>query len=159
MRSVETKAQIMKSKKCLESHPSEGLRKLIIKNAQTKSEIKTNIALNEILKRIPGQENNFIGGNGHVLSKSSHPTNPNNQQFQNSRPPFNPRPRNTNNQVPEFNFNFPPPGLAQIHSAAPPQPQNIVVNQAQHSTPPCWPCSTPACRSRSHPAVLDSTPL
>ena len=134
----------MKSKKCLESHPSEGLRKLIIKNAQTKSEIKTNIALNEILKRIPGQENNFIGGNGHVLSKSSHPTYPNNHQFQNSRPPFNPRPRNTNNQVPEFNFNFPPPGLAQIHSAAPPQPQNIVVNQAQHSTPPCWPCSTPA---------------
>ena len=43
MRSVETKAQIMKNKKCLESHPSEGLRKLIIGNPKTKSEIKTNI--------------------------------------------------------------------------------------------------------------------
>ena len=134
MRSLETKAQIMKNKKCLENHYSEGLRKLIIKNAQTKSEIKTNIALNEILKRIPGQENNFIAGNGHILSKTSHHANPNTHRFRNPSPPFHPRPMNPYNQVPGFNFSLPPPGLAQTQNVTPPQPQNVVLSQA-HGTP------------------------
>ena len=122
----------MKNKKCLEIHSSEGLRKLIIKNAKTKSEIKTNIALNEILKRIPGQEKNFIAGNGHILSKTNHQTNLYNHRLQNPRPPFNLRLRNTNHQAPEFNLNFPPPGLTQTHTAAPPQLHNVVLSQAQH---------------------------
>ena len=90
MRNQEVKAQIMKTKKCLENHHSEGLRKLILKNAQTKSEIKTNIALNEMLKRIPGQENNFVAGNGHIMSKNQtqrHHFNPHNNT------PTNPAPR------------------------------------------------------------------
>ena len=122
----------MKNKKCLEIHSSEGLRKLIIKNAKTKSEIKTNIALNEILKRIPGQEKNFIAGNGHILSKTNHKTNLYNHRLQNPQPPFNLRLRNTNHQAPEFNLNFPPPGLTQTHTAAPPQLHNVVLSQAQH---------------------------
>ena len=76
MKTQEAKSQIMKTKKCLENHPNEGLRKLIIKNAQTKSEIKTNIAMNEILKRIPGQENNFVAGNGQIMSKNPRPSLP-----------------------------------------------------------------------------------
>ena len=72
MRNQESKAQIMKTKKCLENHPNQGLQKLIIKNAQTKSEIKTNIALNEMLRKIPGEQNSYIAGNGHIMSKD-HP--------------------------------------------------------------------------------------
>ena len=48
-------------------------QKLIIKNAQTKSEIKTNIALNELLKKIPGEQNSYIAGNGHIMSRTNQP--------------------------------------------------------------------------------------
>ena len=92
MRTQEAKAQIMKTKKCLETHHSQGLQKLIIKNAQTKNEIKTNIALNEMLKRIPGQENNFIAGNGHIMSKnnSQNPYQPRNNTQPRTRPAYQP---------------------------------------------------------------------
>ena len=73
MRNQETKAQIMKTKKCLESHPNPGLQKLIIKNAQNKSEIKMNIALNQILRKIPGEQNSYVAGNGHIMSKNDPP--------------------------------------------------------------------------------------
>ena len=71
MRNQETKAQNMKAKKCLESHPDQGLQKLIITNAQTKSEIKMNIALNQMLKKIPGEHDSYVAGNGHIMSKNN----------------------------------------------------------------------------------------
>ena len=60
----------MKNRSKLATHPNPGLQKLFIKNALTKSEIKTNIALNEMLKKIPGQENSFVAGSGHIMSKN-----------------------------------------------------------------------------------------
>ena len=60
----------MKNKKNLKHHYDLGLKKLIIKNALTKSEIKANIAFNEILRRIPGEQNSFIAGNGRIMTRN-----------------------------------------------------------------------------------------
>ena len=129
MRNQETKAQIMKNKSFSESHPNQGLQKLFIKNAQTKSEIKTNIALNEMLTKIPGQENSYVARSGHIMSKNSNQPSrgraPPRQNYHNQRqqqPP--PGPPQTN--VPYPNHPFYPkqfwymPNMAQTQGT--PQP-------------------------------------
>jgi len=70
MSSDQARASIMKTKKVLESHHNPGIRKLIIKNMKQRSELKMDIALNEILKRIPGSENCFIANNGQIREKA-----------------------------------------------------------------------------------------
>ena len=131
MRNQECKAQIMKNKKNLEGHPSQILQKLIIKNAQTKSEIKMSIALSEILKKIPGEQNSYISGSGHIMTKNQphpprqghaapgppqhghqlprqqhHRQQPQMQQLQPAYPPLQPRPSNPPQQ-PQQPFQFP----------------------------------------------------
>ena len=139
MRTQEAKVQIMKKKSDLETHPNEGLRKLFIKKAQTKNEIKTNVALNEMLKRIPGQENNFVAGNGHIMSRTPRQNFPNQRQQFNPPNPNqgNPAPRqlNPNTQYPFFNQ--PPPGFT------PYVPQASYVPQAPYVPPASYAQQTP----------------
>jgi hypothetical protein len=79
MSSDQARASIMKNKKHLESHQNPGIRGLFIKNMLERSELKMNIALNEILRRIPGSENCYIANNGHVREKTH------NQRFGNNQ--------------------------------------------------------------------------
>ena len=85
MSSDQTRASIMKNKKHLESHLNPGIRKIIIKNMLERSELKMNIALNEILRRIPGSENCYVANNGHIREKNPNQRyinqNPNTNQF------------------------------------------------------------------------------
>ena len=151
MSSDETRASIMKTKKCLENNPSPGIRKLIIKNMKPRVELKFDIALNEILKRIPGGENCYIANNGHIREK-----NPNQRNYQNplnsnpnpgsSRPNFNqfysnPRPTPTPHQQQSFGQ------LSQFYQPRPVSTiagSRVPVSIPLHSTPHQVPISNPA---------------
>ena len=127
MRNQECKAHIMKTKKCLENHPNHGLQKLIIKNAQTKSEIKTNIALNEILRKIPGEQNSFIAGNGRIMQ----------QQQQEQQRYYQPLPTQYGRQQ---HYSTRQPNLVPLlqtkqHNQAPPQQNNQGPSQHNQSHP------------------------
>ena len=103
MSSDQARASIMKTKKVLESHHNPGIRKLIIKNMKQRSELKMDIALNEILKRIPGSENCFISNNGQIREKANNQRNP---HF-NQNPNLNHLPYHQ--AYPAFNQNQRPP--------------------------------------------------
>jgi hypothetical protein len=105
MSSDQARASIMKTKKVLESHHNPGIRKLIIKNMKQRSELKMDIALNEILKRIPGSENCFISNNGQIREKANNQRNP---HF-NQNPNLNHLPYHQAYQYPAFNQNQRPP--------------------------------------------------
>ena len=72
MSSTVSRASIMKSKKILETHNNPQMRKLIIKNmkSRTRSELKTERTLKELLKLLPGGGANFfIGNNGQIRTR------------------------------------------------------------------------------------------
>ena len=152
MSSDETRASIMKTKKCLENNPSPGIRKLIIKNMKPRVELKFDIALNEILKRIPGGENCFIANNGHIREKNPNQRN----SYQNpmnsnpnpsySRPNFNqfnskPRPTPTPYQQQpfgQFSQFYQPPPVSTIAGS------RVPVSIPLYPTPHQVPLSNPA---------------
>ena len=70
MSSTVSRASIMKSKKILETHNNPIMRKLIIKNMKSKSELKTERTLKELLKLLPGGGANFyIASNGQIKER------------------------------------------------------------------------------------------
>ena len=121
MSSDEARAIIMKNKFRLENHHNPGLRRVYIKNMKERHELKTDIALGEMLKMMPGGENFYIANNGHIREKNNHQRrnqhnlNANLQPIQ--RPPIRPHSRFQANQPP---FN-------------PPNP-NFQPNQVLHTT-------------------------
>ena len=114
----------MTHKKNLENHYDQSVRKLKISNAKTKSEIKANIALNEILQKIPGQENNFVAANGRIMRRNSQfPARSDQQQpFRQPSQPFRPLLR------------APPPNLnqEQVHMHVPYQPRIPVLTNIRN---------------------------
>ena len=68
--SDQKRTSVMKTKKNLEGHSNPNLRKLIIKNMKERSDLKLDIALNEMLRRIPGSENCYVANNGHIREKN-----------------------------------------------------------------------------------------
>ena len=72
MSSDEARAIIMKNKFRLENHHNPGLRRVYIKNMKERHELKTDIALGEMLKMMPGGENFYIANNGHIREKNNH---------------------------------------------------------------------------------------
>ena len=77
--SDEVRAAIMKTKKILENHHNPCLRRVIVKNMKSKQELKMDIAMNEMLRKLPGGENLYIANNGHIREKTA-----NQMSFQNS---------------------------------------------------------------------------
>ena len=70
MSSTVSRASIMKSKKILETHNNPIMRKLIIKNMKSRSELKTERTLKELLKLLPGGGANFyIASNGQIKER------------------------------------------------------------------------------------------
>ena len=69
--SDEVRAAIMKTKKILEQHPNPCLRRVIVKNMKSKQELKMDIAMNEMLRKLPGGENLYIANNGHIREKTA----------------------------------------------------------------------------------------
>ena len=106
MSSDDTRASLMKTKKVLETHNNPGLRKLIIKNMKSRLELKVDIALNEILKKMPGGEQCYVANNGHIREK--------NHRQSSSRSFFNPNSNHNSNNPnfqpigPRSNLNFQP---------------------------------------------------
>ena len=72
MATEEARGRIMKKKRNLAFHSNPIYRKLIVKNMKQHSELKMDIALNELLRRMPGGENYFIASSGHIRHKPSH---------------------------------------------------------------------------------------
>ena len=68
--SDDVRASIMKTKKILENHENPCLRRVIIKNMKSQQELKMDIAVNEILRKLPGGENLYIANNGHIREKT-----------------------------------------------------------------------------------------
>ena len=68
--SDEVRASVMKTKKVLEHHQNPCLRKIIIKNMKSQQELKMDIAMNEMLRKLPGGENLYIANNGHIREKT-----------------------------------------------------------------------------------------
>jgi len=175
MRNQECKGLIMKNKQELQKHANPGLQKLFIRNAQTKNEIKMNIALNQILQKIPGEENNYVAGNGRIMAKNQpgtsqhgrappqHGQHPHRQQPQPYRQQQPPRqqlypqlpPQQPPFQFPNFNFQgypfYPPPhGMLGY-----PQTGNPANTFPQYQPPP----TTTATTLPSSAAPAEQTPV
>ena len=99
--SDDVRASIMKTKKVLEHHQNPCLRRIIIKNMKSRQEMKMDIAMNEMLKKLPGGENLYIANNGHIREKTAHQ-----MSFQMS-----------------LQNHFPKVPMPRIQAAAPPPPQ------------------------------------
>ena len=102
MSSDESRASVMKSKWRLETHPNPGLRKVIIRNMKERNELKVDIALNQMLKLIPGGQNLYIANNGHLREKNVQQRNHHNNMNANLQPIL-PRPNLQPTQRPPFN--------------------------------------------------------
>ena len=70
--SDDVRASVMKTKKILEHHQNPCLRRIIIKNMKSRQELKMDIAMNEMLKKLPGGENLYMANNGHIREKTAH---------------------------------------------------------------------------------------
>ena len=120
LRSDEARASIMKTKKVLEHHPNPELRRVIIKNMKSKAELKMDIALNQMLKKLPGGENFYIANNGHIREKT-----PQQKFYQNSlQTRIPPRPA-AGFSMPQYSmpppsYPAPPPVLARDYNPLPP---------------------------------------
>jgi hypothetical protein len=150
MSSDDTRASLMKTKKVLETHHNPGLRKLIIKNMKSRLELKVDIALNDILKKVPGGEQFYIANNGHLREKNHNQMHSNSRPFSNfNRHPNNPnfvpvQPRPNLNYQPNPtlpNSTFPKPSFPnQPNSTFPKQPNptfpNITLPNRPNSTFP-----------------------
>ena len=67
--SAEIKGNIMRSKKVLMTNPNPMLKNLKIKNMKSRTELKMERSLNELLKRIPNCENFYFSNNGQLQQK------------------------------------------------------------------------------------------
>ena len=114
----------MKTKRVLEQHPNPELRKVIIKNMKSKAELKMDIALNQMLKKLPGGENLYIANNGHIREKT-----PQQKAYQNSfqtrvphRPPQSLRAGFSMPQysMPPPNYHAPQPAQTRDYTPLPP---------------------------------------
>ena len=120
MRSDESRASIMKTKRVLENHHNPGLRKVIIKNMKDRLELKMDIALNDMLRKFPGGENYYVANNGHIREKSAQQ-----KAYQNS----------FSNRVPPLPVSTSTNLLPPYHSASAPYP-NPGPTSSQFSRPP-----------------------
>ena len=93
----------MKKKHVLQYHPENTIRSVVIKNMKSREQMLIENIGNNILKRIPGSENCFLGGNGQIRESFEQKNN-------------QPRPRNLASQPPHFQPQHPPPTFQ-------PQPQ------------------------------------
>ena len=66
MRNEESRASIMKNKHTLQHHPDCAIRRVAVKNMKSREQMLIEKIGNNILKKIPGYENHFVGGNGHI---------------------------------------------------------------------------------------------
>ena len=119
MVSDEVRASVMKTKKVLEQHQNPCLRRIIIKNMKSRQEMKMDIAMNEMLKKLPGGENLYIANNGHIREKTAQQ-----MSFQMSLQNHMPR-------VP----------MPRIQASAPPPPQPIYFASERGAT--SWRHSNP----------------
>ena len=66
MKNEESRASIMKNKHTLQHHPDCAIRRVAVKNMKSREQMLIEKIGNNILKKIPGYENHFVGGNGHI---------------------------------------------------------------------------------------------
>ena len=69
IRNEKCRASIMKTKKCLANHQNNIMKKLIIKNLKSKSQMSLENFGNDLLQLIPGGNNMYILENGHLKRK------------------------------------------------------------------------------------------
>ena len=78
MKNEESRAGIMKNKHSLQHHPDNAIRRVVIKNMKSRDQMLIEKIGNNILKRIPGCENHFLGGTGQIREsleqKNNHPS-------------------------------------------------------------------------------------
>ena len=136
LRNEEIRGKIMKSKKNLMNHPALVLQNLIIKNALTPGEMKSQNTHLGMLKMITGSNDFFIAGNGMIRQK-------NQQSFQNENQSTQNQPRMPGNQNPQNQTNrpqFPQAGPARFQTApirsVQPQVRNSQPHQQHNSYPP-----------------------
>ena len=118
MKNEESRASIMKNKHALQYHPDNTIRSVIIKNMKSREQMLIENIGNNILKRIPGSENSFLGGNGQIRDSLGQNYN-------------QPRPRNLASQTPHFRPQNPPPAFR-------PQPQPPRFGPQLSSTSPAF---------------------
>ena len=70
---AEVKAKIMKTKKKLEKHSNETLRKIKIHNKKTQDQINQDFTNRQLLKMIPGGNAWYIAGNGQLRQQQRKP--------------------------------------------------------------------------------------
>ena len=113
LQSDEMKTKIMKTKKCLESHPNETIKKLIIKNAKTKAEMRMERMANSLLKMNPEGQNYYFAANGNLRPKNQFQPNAtqNHQTYQTQHNPrfsqFTQPPPSIYTQYPAYSHNQP----------------------------------------------------
>ena len=90
---IDVKARIMKTKRVLENHSNEILRKIKIFNKKTQEQQNQEFTNRQLLKMIPGGNAWYIAGNGQLRQQTRHP---------------NPR-QNFPNMFPQQSFSAPPP--------------------------------------------------
>ena len=141
---TDSKASIMKTKRVLDRHPNEILRKLRIFNKKTQEQQNQDFTNRQLLKMIPGGEAWYIAGNGQLKPQQNRFQHPGNfhhsvNQFQSqfNRPPPQPR---LHVQQPGAHyqqsqqFQYPPPHPYQVHTG---QSQHFQQQQApQYQLPP-----------------------
>ena len=118
LRNEDIRGKIMKNKKKLENNPDQVLKELIIKNALTPAEMKSQNTNFSLLKLITGGNDHYVAGNGMVYQKSQN--NP-----QQRHPQAQPQRHNPQAQT------FLPPTPAQTRAQVP-RPST----QAQHTQQP-----------------------
>ena len=157
MRSDESRASIMKTKRVLENHHNPGLRKVIIKNMKDRLELKMDIALNDMLRKFPGGENYFVANNGHIREKNAQQ-----KAYQNSfssRVPPNPVSASTNLLPPYHSASapYPNPGPTSSQFSRPPPP--LPVTQALPFPPPVPRSTSDMLRSLFNTPLPTITPV
>jgi len=157
MRSDESRASIMKTKRVLENHHNPGLRRVIIKNMKDRLELKMDIALNDMLRKFPGGENYFVANNGHIREKTAQQ-----KAYQNSfsnRVPPRPVSTSTNLIPPYHSAPYPNPGPTSSQFSRPPPPLPVTF-PTYTMTSQALPFPPPVTRSTSDMLTsLFNTPL
>ena len=177
MKNEESRALIMKNKHTLQYHPDNTIRSVVIKNMKSREQMLIENIGNNILKRIPGCENAYLGGNGQIRESFGQKNDqPRHRSFENQPPHFRPQnlPPNFRPQVqpPQsgLQFNHVSPGYRHYNpNVQPPnhiaRPQYNNVNQGRHDVsqqnsltlPPQNYAYTPA-RMQGPPMLNSSVP-
>ena len=125
MSSDQARTSIMTTKKVLDHHHNPNLRKLIIKNMKQKSDLKSDIAFGEILKRIPGCENSYITNSGHIREKTP---------YQRGNP-FSQYPQQYSSRHQSNSLAHQPPPSVTANFSASSRMYNVPPPGTRHSTP------------------------